>query len=249
MDEARIGSVVRALRIRRRLTQAELATQAEVARVSVSRLERGLGADLRLRTIRRICAALEIRLELDARWRGGDLERHLTARHSAMAEELTGWLLRRPDWTVRPEVSFSIWGERGVVDLIAWHAARRTMLLIELKTEIVDVGDLMATADRRRRLAPRIASELGWRPIAIGYWVAVAESTTNARRVRDHRAVLRTAFPSDWRAIRAWLREPVGPMAGLSLRASRRLPSDRNAIVKRVGKPRRPRVGLASGGG
>lgn len=177
MDEARIGSVVRSLRIRRRLTQAELATQAGVARVSVSLLERGLGADLRLRSIHRICGALEIRLELDARWRGGDLERHLTARHSAMAEELSAWFLRRPEWIVRPEVSFSIWGERGVVDFIAWHPARRAMLLIEVKTE------------------------------------------------------------------------PVGPMAGLSLRASRRPPSDRNAIVKRVGRPRRPRVGLESGGG
>ncbi|MFI5226692.1 MAG: hypothetical protein ACHQ3P_08460 [Candidatus Limnocylindrales bacterium] len=116
------------------------------------------------------------------------------------------------------------------------------ILLIELKTEIVDVGELMATADRRRRLAPRIASELGWRPTAIGYWVAVAESTTNARRVRDHQTVLRSAFPSDWRAISTWLREPVGPMAGLSMRASRRLPSDRNAIVKRVGRRRPHRV-------
>ena len=137
MDEARIGSVVRSLRIRRRLTQAELATQAGVARVSVSLLERGLGADLRLRSIHRICGALEIRLELDARWRGGDLERHLTARHSAMAEELSAWFLRRPEWIVRPEVSFSIWGERGVVDFIAWHPARRAMLLIEVKTEPV----------------------------------------------------------------------------------------------------------------
>lgn len=219
------------------MTQADLARRADVSRDSISALERGFGGELRLRTMRRICTALEVRIELEPRWRGGDLDRHLNARHAAMADDLVASFRRRAEWVIRPEVSFSIWGERGVIDLLAWHPAGQALLLIELKTEIVDIGDLLATADRRRRLAPRIASDLGWRPEAVGYWVAVAESTTNARRIRDHHALLRTALPADWRAMGAWLRHPVGPIAGLSMRASRRLPSARNASLKRVRRP------------
>ena len=65
----------------------------------------------------------------------------LNSKHSAMAETMTRWFGRQPGWVVRPEVSFSIYGERGVIDFIAWHAVRRALLLIELKTELVDVGD------------------------------------------------------------------------------------------------------------
>ena len=42
-----------------------------------------------------------------------------------------------------PEVSFSIYGERGVIDILAWHPGRRALLIIELKTDIVDVNELV----------------------------------------------------------------------------------------------------------
>ena len=51
-----------------------------------------------------------------------------------------------PAWVVRPEVSFSIYGERGVIDVLAWHPARRAILVIELKTELVDINELMGTS-------------------------------------------------------------------------------------------------------
>jgi hypothetical protein len=63
---------------------------------------------------------------------------------------------------VVPEVSFSIFGERGVIDVLAWHAATRTILVIELKTVIADVNELIGNVDRKRRLAPRVAAERGW---------------------------------------------------------------------------------------
>ena len=50
-------------------------------------------------------------------------------------------------------------GERGVIDILAWHAATRTLLVIELKTEIVDINELMGTVDRKRRLAATVARE------------------------------------------------------------------------------------------
>jgi hypothetical protein len=115
-----------------------------------------------------------------------------------------------------PEVSFSIYGERGVIDILAWHPGRRALLIIELKTDIVDVNDLVGSADRRRRLARTIVAERGWDPATVSAWVIVAPSRTNRRRVAAHEAMLRAAFPMDGRGMRAWLRDPVRSVAALS---------------------------------
>ena len=72
------------------------------------------------------------------------------------------------------EVSFSIWGERGVIDLLMWHPGRRALLIIELKTEIVDTGELLGTMDRRVRLARKIAEERGWDPLTVSSWIVLA---------------------------------------------------------------------------
>jgi hypothetical protein len=53
-------------------------------------------------------------------------------------------------------------GERGIIDVLAWHAGRRCLLVIELKTELVDPAALLAQVDRYRRLALALARERGW---------------------------------------------------------------------------------------
>ena len=68
-----------------------------------------------------------------------------------MHEALARFLLGFPEWIARPEVSFSIYGERGVIDLLAWHAATRSLLVVELKTELIDLQDLVSVLDRKRR--------------------------------------------------------------------------------------------------
>ena len=40
-----------------------------------------------------VADSLEIRLEILARWRGGDLDRMLSAKHAALAEDVTEWLM------------------------------------------------------------------------------------------------------------------------------------------------------------
>jgi hypothetical protein len=128
-----------------------------------------------------VLEALDARLDLAARWNAGDLDRLLNARHSAMHELVATTFRELGDWETAPEKSFSIYGERGVIDLLAWHRATRTLLIIEMKTEIVDVNELMAKADQRRRLAAAIGAELGWRPSVVAHWLVVADSRTNRR--------------------------------------------------------------------
>jgi hypothetical protein len=78
------------------------------------------------------------------------------AAHSHLAGGVAA-MLKASGWQVEPEVSFSVYGERGVIDQIALHASAAHMLVLELKTEIVDVNELLGTFDRKLRLARTIA--------------------------------------------------------------------------------------------
>jgi hypothetical protein len=119
-------------------------------------------------------------------------------------------------WETVAELTFAVFAERGIIDLVAWHAATRSLLIIELKTALVDPQELVAVMDRRIRLASQIVAKLGWRPTSVSAWVIVAESRTNRRRVAAAQNLLRGRFPSDGRAMRAWLRAPVGEIRALS---------------------------------
>ena len=238
MDDRRLGMVIRTLRIRRGWRQSDLAVASGVTRATVAKVEHSQADDVQLKRTRAICMALDVRLELVPRWRGGDLDRVLNARHSAMAESMVTAFGRLDGWIVRPEVSFSIWGERGVIDLLAWHPARRALAVIELKTELVDIGELLATADRRRRLAPRIGREQGWDPLIVGSWIVVLETSTNADRVLRHKALLRAAFPTGGREMSRWLRDPSSEISSLSLRSMPELRNARAGLVKRVRRRR-----------
>jgi transcriptional regulator with XRE-family HTH domain len=220
MDFERCGRVVRAVRIRRRWRQFDVATHAHVHRSMVSRIERGHGDHVTIAALERVAAALDIRLTMNTQWRGGDLDRLLSAAHSALHERVADFFADLGGWDLRPEVSFSIGGERGVIDILAWHAATRTLLVIELKTEIADVNDLMTTMGRRLRLAARVGRDLNWVPAVVAGWVIVADTSTNRRRVRAHAKVLRNAFPADGSVMRGWVRTPSGPVRGLSFWSS-----------------------------
>jgi transcriptional regulator with XRE-family HTH domain len=218
VDDLRFGITVRTVRIRRSLRQDDLAGLTHVSRTQIARIEHGHLDSVSVGTLRTVCGELEIRVDLLPRWRGGDLDRMLSARHAALAESVVRTLRRdSPDWQVIPEVSFSIWGERGVIDLLAWHPGRRALLIIELKTELVDIGEMLGTMDRKRRLARSIATERGWDPVTISGWIILASGRTNERRVAASRATLRAAYPDDGRQMRGWLRDPTDPVAALSV--------------------------------
>ena len=182
----------------------------------VSLLERGHIDASPLSTLRLVASALDIRLDLVARWRGGELDRLVNARHSALHESVARFFAGLPGWHIAPEVSFSIYGERGVIDILAFHEPSRSLLVIELKTDIVDVNDLLGTVDRKRRLASRIAADRGWEAVSVSCWVIVEGGRTNQRRLATHRSVLRAAFPDSGRALSSWLRDPVSTVSALS---------------------------------
>ena len=182
----------------------------------VARIERGALASIPLRKVRRLAEALGARFDTTVRWQGADLGRLLDVRHAAMHETMAGLLGALDGWQFEPEVSFSIYGERGIIDVLAWHPGRRMLLVIELKTEVVEVSGLLGTMDQRRRLAREIAARFGWQPVGVSTWLVIAESRTNRRAVSDHRNVLRAKMPMDGRSIGGWLRDPASRIDALS---------------------------------
>jgi transcriptional regulator with XRE-family HTH domain len=241
VDEVRFGVVVRMRRIRKGWRQQDLAEAAGVTRTDVSRVERGRIDRLAFWKVKAVAAPLEIGVELLAKSCGAELDRLVSSRHSAMAELVLRWLAGLM-WAARPEVSFSVYGERGVVDIVAWNAERRVLLIIELKTEIVDVGELAATLDRKARLAHRIAATLGlgWKPEVTGVCLLVAGTMTNRRAVRAHGATFGALLPDDGRSVLRWLKDPSWPLRGLPFVSDVRSGRVRSGFgpIQRVSAPR-----------
>lgn len=216
MDDVTLGSAFRVVRIRKRWRQVDVARAAHVDQWDVSRLERGQLKDLMLGSVRRIAATLEMTIELTVKWRGPELARLANAAHAALQGALLRFVGSFEGWTVLPEESFSIYGERGAIDILAWHEATRTLLIIELKTLLVEAAALTRTMNQRTRLARTIAEARGWRPAHVATWVILTDTRTNRRDVAKHKEILAPLTGLDGRRMRAWLRAPDGSIRALS---------------------------------
>jgi transcriptional regulator with XRE-family HTH domain len=235
VDDQRIGMVLRAIRIRRHRRQRDVASAAGVPRGVMTLIERGRLDEASFGQIRAVARALDVRFEGLIRWQGGDMDRLVNRGHAQIHEAMARWFGELDGWIAVPEVSFAHFGERGVIDIVAWHEARRIVLVVELKTTIVDVNDLMSTMDVRSRRAWQIARDRGWDPTSVATWVVVAPGRSNARILAEHATVLRSKFPADGRSMRRWLARPSGEIAALSF-----LPEARLSGLGRVGRaPRR----------
>jgi transcriptional regulator with XRE-family HTH domain len=206
MQDITIGRVVRALRHRLGLRQEDLGERAGVSQDFVSLVERGRIGNLTLDRVRRVCDQLDARFVISVQWRGGDLDRLLDEGHAALMGRIAAMLESR-GWETDPEVTFSEFGERGSIDVLAWHPATRTLLVVEVKTELTSIEETLRRHDVKVRLAPKIAADRhGWRPASIGRLLVLPDHSTPRRRVVRHAPVLDRAYAWRGTACRAWLR-------------------------------------------
>src|SRR5262249_44138341 len=120
MDAIRFGRAVRVLRLRRRLTQAELGARCGMSRSQTSRIETGRADRIRVGDLRRRAVALAARFELLLSWRGAGLDRLIDEAHTTLVDAIVGWLAGY-GWDVAVEASFAVFGERGSIDVFARH--------------------------------------------------------------------------------------------------------------------------------
>ena len=196
---------------------------------------------LSLATLRQVFAAVEAGFESTVIWRGGALDRLLDQRHAGLVAATIA-LLRRLDWTVAVEVTYSVYGERGSIDILAVNAALRIALVIEVKTELTSIEQLGRKLDEKVRLvhSSLCRERFGWKPIAVGRLVILPATDTARRAVERNESVLRVLFPSRGKEVRSWLRKPGGQLSGLVFVAdtNRRSVTGRPPARSRVRRPR-----------
>lgn len=234
MDDVRLGARIRALRQRLDWRQQDLADRAGLTQDDVSRIERGRLSPIALGKLRRVATALDAELPISLRWRGGDLDRLMDEGHAALVGRVA-LMLRELGWDVRLEVSYSVYGERGSIDVLAWHPGARVLLVVEVKTELVAVEETLRRHDQKSRLGARIAAErFGWEARAVGRLLVLPSLSTPRRRVERHAAVMNVAYPLRSLSLRRWLEAPGAAAAGLLfLDVSRGAAQGRSAIARR----------------
>ena len=216
MDDRRAGAVIRELRRRKHWRQRDVADKAGVSQQLVSLVELGAFEVVGLDNVRAVAKALDATIELTPRWRGPELERLLDADHAALVEQVVDVL--GGGWEVIVEWTFNHFGERGSVDVIGWHVGSASLLVIEVKTRIVDLQALLAADDRKARLAAKLLpDERGWRPRAIGRLLVLPATSTAHDALRRHAAIVAATYPARTLEIQRWIAAPRGSIAGVWL--------------------------------
>jgi transcriptional regulator with XRE-family HTH domain len=213
VDDLKLGSIVRAIRRKKRLRQLDLASAAGVSQQSVSDLERGRLDSLAL--VRRICTALGVSVSLTPAWRGGDFDRLTDARHAGLVERL-GRTLASSGWIVLPEFSFNHYGDRGSVDVLAWRSDFEALLIVEVKTDIRNVNELLRRLDVKRRVVPGVmAREHGRQARSVATVLVLPSTSAGRRAIRSHEATFDAALPARTVEVRRWLQNPDRDIAGI----------------------------------
>lgn len=232
--DVRIGARFRALRHRLGWRQLDLATRAGVSRSLVSLLERGRVEQVSIASMRSIAKALDAEVMIQLRWRGGDLDRLVDEGHAALVGAVAA-RLTASGWRVQIEVTYSVYGERGSIDILASHAASPTLLVVEVKTELTSIEETLRKHGEKARLAPWIAEQqLGWKSAGAARLLVLPDLSTPRRRVDRHRAVLDPAYPLRGHALRSWLQTPGRAESGLLFIAAGDGPSHHALARKRI---------------
>ena len=215
MDDQRIGRSLRAIRHQKGWRQIDVARKARLSQAIVSRAEAGEIGQLTLATLRKLATAIGAEAFVRIRWRGADLDRLIDEGHATLVGAVVE-LLTSVGWVVHTEVSFSVYGERGSIDVAAWHEATRTLLVIEVKTELVSIEETIRILDVKVRLAPQVVAErFGWQPLVRSHLLVLPARSTQRRQVARHAAVLGPAFPVRGQEMKRWLSSPDHSVGGL----------------------------------
>jgi hypothetical protein len=181
----------------------------------VQRVEAGMAGTIPLDRLRRIFTVVEARGRFSLWWNGAAADRILDERHARLVERAVV-LLERRRWIVAVETSFSEYGERGSIDILAAHPSERAAAVVEVKSEFGSLEETNRVLDVKARLGAKVAERLwGWTPTSIGRLLVLPDETRCRRVVEVHQRTMGAVYPARGRQVRAWLRAPSGPLSGI----------------------------------
>ena len=188
------ASLCRDTRIGLDVTQQQLADATGVTRGYIAMVEGGR-ANPSLAVVERIGGALGLELRLVGQApiiMGRDRQRDLVhARCSGYVERR----MRKASLAVAREVELVHGRVHGWVDLLAFDARTGTLVIVEIKTRLDDLGVIERQLGWYERRAFHVARELGWEARRLSAWLVLLASDEVDAAIRDNRDALRMAFP------------------------------------------------------
>jgi len=176
-------------------TQAELGRRAHVSQSFVSRVEHALLPDLSFADATRLLEAMGGRLTVGVSAPFlADRELQRDPAHARCTAYVTA-RLKSDGWLTATEVEIGGDRSRGWIDVLAYHPERWLMLVIEIKTEIRDLGAIERTLGWYEREAWTAGRRLGWRPIQVTGCLLLLATEMNDARIKDNQAALTAGFP------------------------------------------------------
>jgi transcriptional regulator with XRE-family HTH domain len=191
---AQTGQLIRSTRQALGWSMRELGRRANVSASQICRIENGLVEGLTFEVAARLLEALQVKVEivLEPPIIFGS-ERQRDAAHARCVAHVAS-RLRRAGWLVETEVLIETDGAFGWIDVLAFRPADRTLLVIEVKTALPDIGAAMRQVSWYERAARSIATQRGWvqrRTVGVLLVLATQE---NVGRLADNRELLRSSF-------------------------------------------------------
>jgi transcriptional regulator with XRE-family HTH domain len=214
---AQVTMVVRMTRETLGWTQRKLASRADCSPSTISRLESGQLTDVSVRTIGRLFDALGVRAEIrTAAPFLADPPGQRDAAH-ARCSASTRRRLEAMGWIVAQEVEIVAGSARGWIDVLAYRPGTRDLLLIEVKTEIRDLGAIRRSLAWYEREAFDAGRSLGWRPTRLVSALLLLETPANDVAIKANRELLRQWLPTRATTLASWLADPTGRTPGRGL--------------------------------
>jgi transcriptional regulator with XRE-family HTH domain len=188
------ANACRSVRLSLDLTQRQVADRSGITRSHYAKVEAGHDAPS-LDVIDRIAETLGLHLTLSVQFptfHGEPVSRDVV---HACCSAYIGRRLRTAGWVVLREVLVESGRHRGWIDLLAFDPRSGTLLVIECKTRLDDIGAAERQVAWYERSARAIAETHGWDVRRVVSWLLLLSSDETESRVRAHRDLLAQAFP------------------------------------------------------
>ncbi|HET7030633.1 MAG TPA: helix-turn-helix domain-containing protein [Candidatus Limnocylindrales bacterium] len=188
------GRACRETRLRLDITQQDLADAVGVSRGYIGRVELGQ-VNVTIDLIERIAERLGQRLEFAVAPPTFLSTTRSHDRVHAWCVEAVARRLLRAGWRVAREVDVADGRGHAWIDLLAFDPETGTLLVIEIKTRLDDLGGLQRQIGWYERYAAAAAQRLGWRAQRTATWLVALGSDEVEEVIRRERLLFDGLFP------------------------------------------------------